>query len=155
MRVLRLQGTEGATSIITSTSIGAIVDLAQSGQGVATLPRELARRYQLTEIDMGIDLPNLSYAGSYLRTRLNPIYDELCELAVDVIQARDASRSSHGEFGAQSDEGGGEAAANDAHQARTADHMVTDGRGKEAVADEDDEGHRHEHQAEAGHGQQR
>ena len=86
---LKNLGVHKDLSFVSSTSIGTMLNMVNSHQGVAVLPRNFLNSPDYREIDFGIPLARLRFAGSFLKSRVNPIYQDLCDLAVEVVNQND------------------------------------------------------------------
>ena len=81
LKLAAMPTVSGCTSLFTMRS------MAERGLGVITLPRSMAHEARLQELDIGVDLPSMSFAAVYEPAAAPPIYALTCALAAEAAAA--------------------------------------------------------------------
>lgn len=81
LRLASMPSVSGCTSLFTMRS------MAERGLGIITLPRSMASEARLQELDIGVDLPSMSFAAAYEPATAPPMYALTCALAAEVARA--------------------------------------------------------------------
>ncbi|MAU21332.1 MAG: hypothetical protein CMH13_12470 [Martelella sp.] len=77
LRLASMPSISGCTSLFTMT------EMAERGLGIITLPRSMAAEARLQELDVGIDLPSMSFAAVYEPAAAPPMYALTCAVAAE------------------------------------------------------------------------
>ncbi|MFN3524950.1 MAG: LysR family transcriptional regulator, partial [Paracoccus sp. (in: a-proteobacteria)] len=81
LRLASMPSVSGCTSLFTMRS------MAERGLGIITLPRSMAPGARLQELDIGVDLPSMSFSAAYEPATAPPMYALTCALAAEVACA--------------------------------------------------------------------
>lgn len=79
--------------LISSSSISTMLHLVRSLQGVAVLPRSFLDDESLYEVHFGVELPILSFASCFLKSRSNPVYQKISQIAASAAHAHSTPKT--------------------------------------------------------------